>query len=57
METGKLSEEEIQEALKSDPKAIEFRQLIEKIDKMLGKTYSERIETEYWDYVNDKYRK
>jgi hypothetical protein len=53
---GKITEEEIQEALKTDPKAIAYRDLIVKIEKMLGTVYSQRVEADYWDYVNKKYR-
>lgn len=52
----KLTEEAILEALKTDPKAIAYRELIGKIEQMIGKEYSQRVETVYWDYVNEKYR-
>lgn len=52
----KLSEEEIQEALKTDPKAIAYRNLIIEVERVFGRTYAHRVEVDYWDYVDQKYR-
>jgi len=52
----KITEEEIEKLLETDHTAIAFRKRIEKIDRILGKTYSDRIREEYMEYIRCNYR-
>ena len=57
MEKHKLTEEEIERASLNDPVAIEYRNRIAELQRVMGLTYADRVVKEYQSYINDKYGK